>query len=81
MRTQKQKSFTKLMLETTKQYCVGLSKVYTKESINACWKTFKATKYNADDELKAFTIFVNRNRELLEFREDFNVDEELAKLL
>jgi len=51
------------------------------KSISGCWKTFKATKYNADDELKAFTDFVNRNRELLELRADFNVDDELAKLL
>ena len=69
------------MLEATKQYCIKLSRIYTKESINVCWKTFKATKYNADDELKAFTIFVYKNSQLLEFREDFNVDDELAKLL
>ena len=69
------------MLEATKQYCIKLSRIYTKESINACWKTFKTTKYDPTNELKAFTDFVNRNRELLELRADFNVDDELAKLL
>ena len=69
------------MLETTKQYCIKLSRIYTKESINVCWKTFKTTKYDPTNELKAFTIFVYKNSQLLEFREDYNVDDELAKLL
>lgn len=70
------------MLATTKQYCVGLSEIYTKESINVCWKTFKTIKsYNNLTELEAFTDFVFDHADLLKIRSDIDIDGEIYKLL